>query len=226
MGQTIAAVQKKGGSGKTTLLASLATLMHEDGAKVAIVDTDPLTPLADFVEACNKQGIEIDYEIETDERALPKIILAFKKEYDVVFIDTAGIDSKATDHTIQLSDLILVPVKAAKPDAKGLVHILDTIESQAALKAAHIGHENFKVPTFIVFSDYKPNTKMARISSQQIMKKAESKDISVLEAKMLHRTLFEDFISFGGLLEGNARSAAKNVLASLQLSNALKFYKD
>ncbi|SCA58123.1 putative ParA protein [Candidatus Terasakiella magnetica] len=223
-GQVLSVVQKKGGSGKTTVLASIATLMHEDGAKVAAIDTDPLTPLADFVEACNKQGIEIDYEIETDERALPKLILAYKKEYDIVLIDTAGIDSKATDHSIQLSDLILVPVKAAKPDAKGLVHILETIETQAALKAAHIGEDNFKVPTYIVFSDFKPNTKMAKISSQLIIQKAKAKDITVLDGKMLHRTLFEDFISFGGFLEGNARSAAKDVLASLQIANALDYY--
>ena len=41
MTQVISAVQQKGAAGKTTLLAALASLMAADGARVAVIDTDP-----------------------------------------------------------------------------------------------------------------------------------------------------------------------------------------
>jgi chromosome partitioning protein len=41
MTQVIGVVQEKGGAGKTTLLTALASLMAADGAKIAVIDTDP-----------------------------------------------------------------------------------------------------------------------------------------------------------------------------------------
>jgi len=41
MTQVISVVQEKGGAGKTTLLTALASLMVADGAKIAVIDTDP-----------------------------------------------------------------------------------------------------------------------------------------------------------------------------------------
>ena len=71
--QVIALVQEKGGSGKSTLLATLASLMHEDGAKVAVIDSYPLSTASDFVKSCNKQNVDIDHVHCTDENNLPKL---------------------------------------------------------------------------------------------------------------------------------------------------------
>ena len=41
MTQVISVVQEKGGAGKTTLLTAIASLMVQDGARIAVIDTDP-----------------------------------------------------------------------------------------------------------------------------------------------------------------------------------------
>jgi chromosome partitioning protein len=223
--QVIALVQEKGGSGKSTLLATLSSLMYEDGAKVAVIDSDPLPAASDFVRACNKQSMDIDQIACTDERKLPKLIAGCRKQYDVVFVDTAGVGSKATDHTVQLSDLVLVPVKAARPDAKGFLNTLQTIKAQAELKSVHLGLDDFNIPTFIVLSDIDARTRVTADVEAQIKLKAKEKGIPVLSAKMLHRTGFKEHISVGGTLKGSARSVGREVLAAFQNANALFFYQ-
>ena len=71
MAQVISVVQEKGGAGKTTLLTALASLMVEDGARVAVIDTDPQRHLEAWAK---KDETDLDwlYE-ENDEKLIPTV---------------------------------------------------------------------------------------------------------------------------------------------------------
>ena len=90
MTQVISVVQEKGGAGKTTLLTALASLMVDDGARVAVIDTDPQRHLEAWAK---KDGTDLDwlYE-ENDEKLIPTVKALKKNEpaYDALFVDTAG----------------------------------------------------------------------------------------------------------------------------------------
>ena len=87
MTQVISVVQEKGGAGKTTLLTALASLMVADGAKVAVIDTDPQRHLESWAK---KEQTSLDWLFEEDDEKLLPTVKALKKSepaYDVIFVD-------------------------------------------------------------------------------------------------------------------------------------------
>lgn len=215
MTQIITAIQQKGGTGKTTLLCALASLMSEDGARVAIIDTDPQESAADFAAACEAAGMSIDYLRELDEDNLVPIARKLVKagDHDAVFVDTAGIASRITDYAVHLADLVLVPVKPARPDVKGLIKSLKAV--------ARVGEvQNKTIPAYMVFSDVDSQT---RITSAWLAE-LEQMDTPLLKAQLMHRTGFREFMTAGGRLQGSARSVARAVLAEMQMLSLLDYY--
>ena len=218
MTQIITAIQEKGGTGKTTMLCMLATFLAEDGARVVIVDTDPLEAAADFAKHAAGDDSTIDYMQERDENAFVKKVRGLAKgkagtEYDVILVDTAGIGSRTTDWAVQLADLVLVPVKPARADVKGLLRSLKTVESVSELAGRDI-------PAFAVLSDV---VKQAKIT-QEVSAALAEKQIPLFDACMYTRTGFREFMTGSGRLTGNARSVGREVLAEMQIRGLLDYY--
>jgi len=213
--QVISVAQEKGGAGKTTLLCMLASFLAEDGAKVVIVDSDPLAGAADYGRQSDASELNVFYVQELDETKLPKIIRKLKQEHDVVLLDTAGIAAKTTDYALHLSDLVLIPVKAARPDMKGLVRTLKTIEAQADLREEPL-------PSHVIMSDIDRGTG----ATESIRNALIEMGAPLLNAQMLHRTGFKEFVSNGGRLRNKAaRTVGREVLADMQIRGLLWFYK-
>jgi len=214
MTQVISVVQEKGGAGKTTLLTALASLMVEDGAKVAVIDTDPQRHL----EAWAKKGeTDLDwlYE-ENDEKLIPtvKALKKTKPTYDAIFIDTAGFKSAMAMHAIATANLILIPSKANEADAKGAKrtysHVLSVSETMEK-----------EIPALVVMMDVDTNTNI----TQAITDALEAQGVPRLDAMCAHRTGFKEMTSTGKSPEGSARRSAKTVLADLQGRDLINFYK-
>ena len=213
--QIVTAIQQKGGTGKTTLLCMLASLMAEDGGRVVIIDTDPQESAADFAKASAIAGIDIDYVPVLDEDLIVKTAKQLSKDgsHDIIFIDTAGISSRTTDYAIHLADLVLVPVKPARPDVKGLLKSIKAVERVGAI------HDSV-IPTYMLFSDVDNNTRITSAWLDEL----NALDTPMLKNQLYHRTGFREFMSNGGRLSGAARRVARSILAEMQMRELLDFY--
>jgi chromosome partitioning protein len=112
--KTIAFVNQKGGAGKSTLCQELAVCADLEGKKVAILDHDEQGSITQWGKDRDKETPVI---IPVKGKPLSEFIaLANEKNYDFVFIDTAGKDSPSSYEAMEQADLCLVPLRARKKD--------------------------------------------------------------------------------------------------------------
>lgn len=214
MTQVIGVVQEKGGAGKTTLLTAIASLMVEDGARVAVIDTDPQRHLEAWAE---KDQADLDwlYE-ENDEKLIPtvKTLKNTDPPYDVIFLDTAGFKSAMAMHAIAAANLILIPSKANEADAKGAKRTFSHVQSVAETMEKDI-------PAYVVMMDVDPHTNITHAITDAL----DAQAVPRLNAMCAHRTGFKEMTSTGRAPQGSARISAKSVLADLQSRGLLDFYR-
>lgn len=212
MSQVISVVQEKGGAGKSTLLAALASLMAKDGARVAIIDTDPQKTISKWAD---KDNSNVNYVYEEEEAHLRPTVKALSKDkYDVIFIDTAGYKSAMATFAIGISNLILIPSKASEPDAMGAKKTFEYVQAVA---------ENMEksIVSYVIMNDVDKNTRI----TQSIFEALDNVEgLKRLSATCWHRTGLKEMISLGGEPLGTARSTVQQVIAALQIENALEFY--
>ena len=202
MAQVISAVQEKGGAGKTTLLATLASLLADDGIRVAVIDTDPQGHLEAWA---GKGAAGIDWLREEDDEKLIPTVKRLKQAgcYDIILIDTAGYKSAMAIHAIAAAQLVLVPSKASEADARGARRTLSHVQSIAETV-------DRPIPAVVVMMDINPRTVIAR----SIIEALEEQETPLLAANLPTRTGFREMASTGRL-EGAARAAARQVLDEL-----------
>jgi chromosome partitioning protein len=118
MMHVVSFVTQKGGSGKSTAAASIAVAAFEDGRKVFVLELDKQGTLGDWDEArVTESGPDFE---RINASTLDKAIAALKDaNYDLVVIDTPGIDSPAPNEAMRVSDLALVVCRPTIPDLKG-----------------------------------------------------------------------------------------------------------
>jgi chromosome partitioning protein len=121
----ISFVTQKGGSGKSTVAASVAVAAHQQSRRVFMLELDRQGTLSDWTESRQSEAGP-DFE-RIEAAALDKALSALKEaNYDLVVIDTPGIDSPATNATMRASDLCLIPCRPTATDLKGC---LPTVQS-------------------------------------------------------------------------------------------------
>lgn len=214
MTQVISVVQEKGGAGKTTLLTAIASLMAEDGARIAVIDTDPQRHLESWAKK-DKASLDWLYE-EDDEKLIPTVKPLKKAEpvYDAIFVDTAGFKSAMAMHAIAAANLILIPSKANEADAKGAKRTFSHVQSVAETMEKEI-------PSFVVMMDVDINTNI----TQAIIDAFDAQNVPRLDAMCTHRTGFKEMTSTGQSPQGSARRSAQSVLAELQMRGLINFYR-
>ena len=214
MTQVISVVQEKGGAGKTTLLTALASLMVADGAKVAVIDTDPQRHLESWAK---KEQTSLDWLFEEDDEKLLPTVKALKKSepaYDVIFVDTAGFKSAMAMHAIAAANLILIPSKANEADAKGAKRTFSHVQSVAETMEKEI-------PALVVMMDVDANTNI----TQAIVDALDAQNVPRLNAMCAHRTGFKEMTSTGMAPQGSAKRSVQTVLADLHSRGLINFYR-
>lgn len=213
MAQVISVVQQKGGAGKTTLLAALASLMAGDGARVAVIDTDPQGHL----EAWAKKGaVEVDWLREEDDERLIPVVKSLEREdgHDAILIDTAGFKSAMAMHAIAAAQLVLIPSKASEADARGARRTWSHVRSAAVAM-------DRSIPAAVVLTDVDLRTVIARA----IIEALDNHGVPRLKAVLPARTGFKEMASTGKLT-GTARDAARAVLDELHGAGWINFKGD
>jgi len=123
-------VTQKGGSGKSTTAASIAVAAFQQGRRVFMLELDRQGTLSDWTES-RKADEGPDFE-RIDATALDKALSTLKAEgYDLAIIDTAGIDSPATNAAMRAADLCLIPCRPTATDLRGC---LPTVQSLIRLE--------------------------------------------------------------------------------------------
>jgi chromosome partitioning protein len=116
--KTVSFVTQKGGSGKSTTAASVAVAAMQQGRRVFLLELDKQGTLSDWIESRTVEGgpeferidaLKLDAAMET---------LA-SSGYDLVVIDTPGVDSPATIAAMRAADLALIPVRPTAADLRG-----------------------------------------------------------------------------------------------------------
>lgn len=126
----ISFVTQKGGSGKSTTAASVAVAAFQQGRRVFMLELDRQGTLSDWTGS-REANEGPDFE-RIDATTLDKALSTLKAEgYDLTIIDTAGIDSPATNAAMRAADLCLIPCRPTATDLRGC---LPTVQSLIRLE--------------------------------------------------------------------------------------------
>jgi chromosome partitioning protein len=121
----LALVTQKGGTGKSSLTVSLAVAAHERSFKVYVIDLDPQATARNWFE--RREAVEPEVATVEPSRLSAALMALQRKGFDLVILDTPGVDTPATTAAMQAADLCLIParpsvadIEAAKPTTRSL----------------------------------------------------------------------------------------------------------
>jgi chromosome partitioning protein len=105
---------RKGGCGKTVLAMILAATLADEGADVALLDTDPNHAAHRWATDTRKPPIQA--YAEADAERLAELLPTLAERHDLLIIDTAGFGNQAAMVAAAGADLVLVPVTPGEGD--------------------------------------------------------------------------------------------------------------
>ena len=116
--RVVSFVTQKGGSGKSTTAASIAVAAFQQGRRVFMLELDRQGTLSDWSDARQaEEGPEFE---RIDATALDKAIGTLRQAgYELVVVDTPGVDSPATVAAMRVADICLVPCRPTATDLRG-----------------------------------------------------------------------------------------------------------
>ncbi len=131
---TVAFIATKGGVGKSSTSVNLATLLHEQGRAVVVVDIDPQESSADWARV--RGGRPPPVISGLPERLTDMLATAQHHNVEVVIVDTAGHASKGAVVAASLADIVVVPTRASAVDMFGIRHTVDLLTTANAMDKA------------------------------------------------------------------------------------------
>jgi chromosome partitioning protein len=121
-------VTQKGGSGKSTICLSLAVAAQEAGRSVCILELDKQATAAQWATARKKEPPQVETIPENTKIETVLARLRASGHFDVVLIDTPGVDSPNNKAIIASSDFCLIPCRPSPADLRGMRPTLDAIQ--------------------------------------------------------------------------------------------------
>ena len=118
----------KGGSGKTTLCVALAGVLAEEGARVAMIDTDPQQSLFEWSQKPGRPDAIDVFSAENEDR-LCDVIEQCQATHHLTIIDVQGRASELGNTAMAWSKLIVVPLQPAAFDAAGAANTIKALKT-------------------------------------------------------------------------------------------------
>ncbi len=132
MAFVIAVAQRKGGAGKSTVAATLATTLARQGARVALLDTDPQKSLVRWhaERGANKaQAAALAFDDPSGWR-VPGVLDRLRRDADYIVLDTPPHDDTDARLAIRGADLALVPLQPSHADLWATEGTLDLARAE------------------------------------------------------------------------------------------------
>lgn len=167
----LAVCNTKGGVGKTTLTASLAVRAAQESKRVALVDLDPQGSLAGWWDRRGRSdNPTVMRDVDTASEAVERLEM---DGWDWVFIDTPPAFLQLLSDTIDVADLVIIPIKASA---------LDVAASQDAVVMAREAGR----PHLVVLNDVESRWK----STNDVRDYLLASDVPIAETAITHRVSY------------------------------------
>lgn len=195
--KVVVLVTQKGGSGKSTLCVSLAVAAQEAGHKVCVLEIDKQSTASQWAKERKHAAPEVG-QITADRLHATLQRLRDTGGYDVVFIDTPGIDSPGTHEAMRVADLCLIPCRPTPADLRGI---------GPTLAAVHRLEKNFA----FVLNQTPPRSFRVRDTEEGLKVLGRLADV-----KLVMRTDHQDAVGQGkGVTELNPEGQAADEIRRL-----------
>lgn len=125
---------EKGGSGKSTQATNLAVYLVHQGVDVVLLDADPQSTSAQFIERRNGNPSAL-IPVHCVQRSgdVSATVKDLMQRYQVVVIDAGGRDSKELRTAMVVADLFITPIRASQADLETLPHVNELISLARSL---------------------------------------------------------------------------------------------
>lgn len=188
MMSVISFASSKGGVGKTTSAIVLGTTLARDH-RVALIDADPAARLISWASKAPLPG-RITVIASKGEKHIEDEIYEAASIHDFVIIDCEGLASHLNAIIMGMSDLVIVPMGDAQPDAEGAIETL----AHLAMEAKEYQRE---IPVRILFTKTQVAVKsrLAKSLNAQVRDKVGS-----FTTELHNRVAYEYLHNLGGTL--------------------------
>ncbi|MEL7396236.1 MAG: ParA family partition ATPase [Pseudomonadota bacterium] len=206
MAHIIAVLNTKGGSGKSTLATNLADAFRQDGQRVLIVDSDPQGTARDWRAAQQLDEGEAEYPtvVGIDRDTLEKEIPQLAPSFDTVVIDGAAKLQAQLAASLNLADLVLIPVQPSAADVWAVSELVNLIKLRHSVTGG-------RPRTAFVISRQIVGTNVA----QDVDEALQAYGLDILEARTAQRVAYVEALAAGStVLRIEPRGqAAKEIIA-------------
>ncbi|MEQ8924356.1 MAG: ParA family protein [Fulvivirga sp.] len=207
MTKVISFISRKGGTGKTTNAINLATMLHNLGHKVALIETDTnytlntLRKMEVYKSGAKEESLFEILGSEDGQIAADLEKMQAGKTYDYILVDSAG---KTTDEGIKKlclqSDAVIVPTSLTQND------LLVTYQTVEDLSPAKELKSDLKILVL-------PNRIHSLTGSKTIMDALSDLNAEILEVTVPQKNLFVNFSTI--MAEKEYLSIAKEIVKKL-----------
>ena len=126
----VAILNRKGGTGKTTLATNISVALQKGGAKVLLVDSDPLGSDLDWHTAGGGDSLPM---IGLDRPTIDRDIKAVTGQFDWIVVDGAPLEVNMSVATIKCADIVLIPVQPSPYDIWAVEDLVDVIKERQSI---------------------------------------------------------------------------------------------
>ncbi|HCV03225.1 MAG: chromosome partitioning protein ParA [Gammaproteobacteria bacterium] len=129
MGHVILVGGQKGGPGKSTIAQNLAGFfLLEQNNDVLLLDADAQGTTSDWLSERNKNTKRVKDIIGAKASGdIERTIIDFKNRFEIVVIDTGGLDSEELRSAMTVADVCLFPFRPKRRDIKTLEKVTELI---------------------------------------------------------------------------------------------------
>lgn len=191
----------KGGTGKSTLTTNLAAAYQAAGNRVVVIEADPSVSTTSTWAARREEHAELKpVTVLRKTGRLASTLRDLQQAFDVVIIDTAGKDSVELRSAALVSDVLLTPTNADKPDLDS------TAEFITRMDEARDSNEDLKI---LVVISRAPTHAKSRFRETAIAALRDTpEEFALADTVIFARRIYPDALKDGmSVIEAPARTS-------------------
>ena len=191
----------KGGTGKSTLTTNLAAAYQAVGNRVVVIEADPSVSTTSTWAARREEHAELKpVTVLRKTGRLASTLRDLQQAFDVIIVDTAGKDSVELRSAALVSDVLLTPTNADKPDLDS------TSEFITRMDEARDSNEDLKI---LVVISRAPTHAKSRFRDTAIAALCDTpEEFALADTVIFARRIYPDALKDGmSVIEAPARTS-------------------